>query len=330
MPHAPNRRDLARGIAIAGLLPVIGWRAVAQQPWPTKPIRLVVGAPPGGSLDQIARRVQPGLQQALGVSIVVDNKAGGSGAIAAVHVAQAAPDGHTLLVIFDTHSANPALVSNLPYDARKDFEPIMQIGWSPMMLAVHPGTPHRTFADFVAAARAAPGKLHYGTVGAGSLAHLAMTEIANALKLEWANVPYKGGGPMMIDATAGHIPSAISSLPSMGPHVKGGKMRALAVTSPKRHPEFPDVPAVAELGVPGFAANAWWGLVAPARTPPEIVHRVHKVFVDVLRDPGVTESLVTQGGIVYELSTPEAFGRFMEGEIARWAKVVKDNGIKPD
>lgn len=330
MPHVPTRRDLAKGLAAAGFLPAIASEAAAQQPWPSKPIRLVVGAPPGGSLDQIARRVQPGLQQALGVSIVVDNKAGGSGAIAAAHVAQAPPDGHTLLVIFDTHSANPALVSNLPYDARKDFEPIMQIGWSPMMLAVHPGTPHKTFADYVAAARSAPGKLHYGTVGAGSLAHLAMTEIANALKLEWANVPYKGGGPMMIDAVAGHIPSAISSLPSMGPHVKGGKMRALAVTSPTRHPEFPDVPAIAELGVPGFAANAWWGLVAPSRTPPEIVARLHKAWVDVLRDPGVTESLVTQGGIVYELSTPDVFGRFLEAEIARWARVVRDNGIKPD
>lgn len=327
MHDLPTRRAFTI-LAAGGLAAVLSPSAAKAQAWPSKSIRFIVPFPPGGTLDQIARRVQPGLQKVLGVNVVVDNRGGASGSIGTAAAAHAPPDGYTVLMVFDTHAVNPTLIPGLGFDTLNDFAPIMQIGWAPMLLAVHPASPHRSFADLVAAAKAAPGKVAYGTVGQGSLAHLAMSQIANELKLSWTHVPYKGGGPLMNDAVAGHIPVAISSIASVGPHVKAGKMRGLAVTSPTRHPHYPDTPTVAELGLPGFAANAWWGLLAPARTPPEIVKRLHEAFARVLREPDVTESLVNQAGIVYELSTPDAFRKFVEGEIARWAKVVKDNDIK--
>ena len=329
MPHLPSRRDLAMLGAAAALSAAAAGRARAQA-WPAKPIKFIVPFPPGGTLDQIARRVQPGLQKELGVSVVIENRGGASGSIGTAAAAQAPPDGHTVLMVFDTHAVNPTLIAGLPFDTTRDFAPIMQIGWAPMLIAVHPSTPYNSFADLVAAAKAAPGKVPYGTVGQGSLAHLAMTQLGNLVGADWTHVPYKGGGPLTNDAVAGHVPVAIASIASVGPHVKAGKLRALAVTSPARHAQYPDTPTIAELGQPGFSANAWWGLLVPAKTPPEIVERLHKAFATVFRDPGVTESLVEQAGVVYTISSPEEFARFVEAEIARWAKVVKDNGIKPE
>ena len=300
------------------------------QSYPTKPIRFVVCFPAGGTLDQIARRVQPLLQKELGQTIIVENKGGASGSIGTAAVAQAPADGYTILMVFDTHAVNPTLIQGLSYDTLKDFAPVMKIGWSPMLLGVHAAQPYRTFADLVAATKSKPGTVPYGTVGQGSLAHLAMSQIANELSIDWTHVPYKGGGPLMNDATAGQVPVAIASLASIGPHVKSGKLRGLAVTSPARHKQFPDTPTVAELGIPGFSANAWWGIVVPAKTPPEIIQRLNQAFTIALKDPGVTETLVETAGIVYELSSPEDFGKFLETEIVRWAKVVKDNKIVPE
>ncbi len=324
--------NLMRAMATAGVLAVGLFTATAAQAqsYPAKPIRFVVCFPAGGTLDQIARRVQPLLQKELGQPIIVENKGGASGSIGTAAVATAAPDGYTILMVFDTHSVNPTLIQGLSYDTLKDFAPVMKIGWSPMLLGVHEATPYKTFADLAAAAKAKPGIVPYGTVGQGSLAHLAMSQIANELKLDWTHVPYKGGGPLMNDATAGQVPVAIASLASIGPHVKSGKLRSLAVTSPTRHKQFPDTPTIAELGIPGFSANAWWGIVVPAKTPPEIIQRLNQAFTTAFKDPGVTETLVETAGIVYELSTPDAFGTFLEGEIARWAKVVKDNKIVPE
>lgn len=323
-----DRRAVVASLAAAGVLPLS--TGAGAQAWPAKPIRFIVPFPPGGTLDQIARRIQPGLQKELGVNIVVENRGGASGSIGTAAAAQASPDGYTVLMVFDTHAVNPTLIPGLSFDTVKDLAPVMQIGWAPMLLAVHPSTPYKSFQDFVAAAKAAPGKVPYGSIGQGSLAHLAMSQVGNELKVEWNHVPYKGGGPLTNDAIAGHVPAAIASIASVGPHVKAGKLRGLAVTSPTRHPHYPDTPTIAELGLPGFAANAWWGLLVPARTPPEIIKRLHQAFTTVFKDPGVTETLVAQAGIVYELSSPEAFGRFVEGEIARWAAVVKANNIKAE
>jgi tripartite-type tricarboxylate transporter receptor subunit TctC len=312
-----------------GVLTLVGPLAPASaQPYPTKqPIRLIVPFPPGGALDQIARRAQAALQKELGQSIIIENKGGASGSIGTAAMTTAAPDGYTILMVFDTHAVNPALIPNLPYDTLKDIAPIIQIGSAPMVLATHASTSYMSFAELIAAAKAKPGAVPYGTVGQGSLAHLAVSQIANTLGVQLTHVPYKGGGPLTNDALAGHVPVAISSLPLLGTHVKSAKLRGLAVTSPTRHPQYPDTPTVAELGIPGFAANAWYGMVAPAKTPPEIIARLNAAFRAALLDPGVKESLVDQSGINYELTTPEAFGAFIEAEIARWAKVVKDNNI---
>lgn len=314
----------------ATLAPLAGSAPASAQAYPSKPVRLIVPFPPGGTLDQIARRVQPLMQKELGQTFIVENKGGASGSIGAAAAAQAAPDGYTILMVFDTHAVNPTLIANLAYDTLKDFAPIMKIGSAPMLLATHTSTSYRTFADVVAAAKAKPGTVPYGTVGQGSLAHLAMSQIGNILQADWSHVPYKGGGPLTNDAIAGHIPLAISSVASIGPHVKSGKMRGLAVTSPERHPQYPDTPTIAELGVPGFSANAWWGLLVPAKTPPEIIARLHAAFKASFLDSGVQQTLVEQAGVGYELTSPEAFQAFLEAEVQRWAKVVKDNNIKPE
>lgn len=327
--------SLVRLLAIAvvctvgPMLAVTAPSALAQT-YPSKPVRFIVPFPPGGTLDQIARRVQPLLQKELGQTIVIENKGGASGSIGTAAAAQAAPDGYTVLMVFDTHAVNPTLIANLSYDTLKDFAPIMKIGSAPMILGTHPSTPYKSFAELVAAARAKPGAVPYGTVGQGSLAHLAMSQIANDLGISWSHVPYKGGGPLTNDAVAGHVPVAISSIASLGPHVKAGKLVPLAVTSPARHPHYPNTPAIAELGLPTFQANAWWGLLVPARTPPAIVQRLHEAFTAAFKDEGVKRTLVDEAGIVLELSSPEAFGTFLEAEVARWAKVVQDNKIKPE
>lgn len=326
--------NLMRALALAcvlvsGLLGTAPALAQAQN-YPSKPIRFVVPFPAGGTLDQIARRVQPVLQRELGQTIIVDNKGGASGSIGTAQVAMAAPDGYTILMVFDTHSVNATLIQGLSYDTLKDFASVMKIGSSPMLLGVHDATPYKSFADLLAAAKSKPGTVPYGTVGQGSLAHLAMSQIGNELGVDWTHVPYKGGGPLMNDATAGQVPVAIASLASIGPHVKSGKLRGLAVTSPTRHKQFPDVPTVAELGLPNFSANAWWGIIVPAKTPPAIIQRLHQAFTVSFKDPGVTETLVDTAGITYELSSPEAFTTFLESEMARWANVVKSNKIIPE
>ena len=326
-----SRRDAARSLAMtAGGLAFATPRQLLAQDYPTKPIKFVVPFPPGGTLDQIARRIQPILQRELGQTIVIENKGGASGSIGTAAVAQAAPDGYTVLMVFDTHAVNQTLIKNLAYDTLKDFDSIMKIGSAPMILGAHPSTPYNSFADIVAAAKAKPGAVPYGTVGQGSLAHLAMSQIANELKVQWTHVPYKGGGPLTNDAVAGHVPLAISSIASLGPHVKAGKLRPIALTSSSGHPHYPGVPTIASLGVPNFSASAWWGLIVPAKTPATIIARLHKAFLACFNDPGVMKSLVDEAGLVYELSSPEQFTAFLKGEIDRWAKVVKDNNITGD
>jgi tripartite-type tricarboxylate transporter receptor subunit TctC len=296
------------------------------QSWPTKPIRIIVPFPPGGTTDQIARHVQPHLERSLGVSIVIDNRGGASGVIGTNLAAKAQPDGYTWLLVFDTHGVNPALVPDIPYDTVKDFSPVMLIGKSPMVITVHPSTPYKTFADVLAAARGQAGGVSLGTIGAGSLAHLAMTLISKGLKVPLTHVPYKGGGPLIIDAVAGHVPVAIASAALLGPYIKDGRLRAIAVTSPTRFPQLPNVPTISEQGLPRFDAESWWGLLAPAKTPALILARMHDEMAKALRQPVVQERLEPQG-LVFYISSPDALGNLIESEIARWAKVVKENKI---
>jgi tripartite-type tricarboxylate transporter receptor subunit TctC len=298
----------------------------AAQAWPPKTIRIIVPFPPGGTTDLIARRAQPLLERNLNVSILIENRGGASGAIGTQTAVAAPPDGATFVLVFDTHGANPSLLPNLPFDTMRDLAPVMLIGTSPMIITAHQSAAYKSFADVIAAAKAIAGAVPYGTIGAGSLAHLTMSQIGNALDVTMTHVPYKGGGPLVNDAIGGHVPVAIASIALFSPHVKSGALRALAVTSAKRATQLPDVPTVSELRIPGFDAEAWWGLLAPAKTPPEIVARMNAAMADALNDPMVKQNLSEQG-VDYRLSKPDAFGGFIESEIKRWAKVVKDNNI---
>ena len=304
------------------------WPAPASraQDWHAKSIRIIVPFPPGGTTDQIARRVQPYLEQDLKATIVIENRGGASGAIGTQAAAFSPPDGTTFLMVFDTHAVNPSLQPNLPFDTLKDLAPIMLIGKSPMVITSHPATSYKSFEDVISASRKTPGSVAYGTIGVGSLAHLAMTQIANKLDVTLTHVPYKGGGPLTTDAIGGHVPLAIASVALLSPQIRAGALRPLAVTSPKRYAQLPDTPAVAEISVPGFDAHAWWGFLAPAKTSSVIIGRMNAALGKALQDPAVRQSLSEQG-VEYELSTPEAFGRFLESEIPRWAKVVRDNKI---
>jgi tripartite-type tricarboxylate transporter receptor subunit TctC len=299
------------------------------QAWPSKQaIKFVAVFPPGGSVDQVARILQGPLQQQLGQSIIVENKGGASGSIGTAQVAAAAPDGYTFAVVFDTHGVNPSLIPGLPFDTKKDLAPVSLIGTSPMVLATHVGSEYKTFADVVAAAKAKK-NVSYGSIGSGSLGHLAMALLGKNGQIDWQHIPYKGGGPLMTDAVAGHVPLSIGSVFVTKPHIDSKRMRPLVVTTSKRAPDLPDVPTVAESGYPGFEAPAWWAILAPAKTPPEIIKRMNEEVSKALKNPEVAKKLDLQGIDVVG-GTPEAARVFIDKQIDIWAKVVKDNNIKPD
>ena len=299
------------------------------QAWPTKqPIKLIAVFPPGGSVDQVARILAPALQQALGQTVVVDNKGGASGTIGTGAVAASPPDGYTFAVVFDTHGVNPSLQPNLPFDTRKDLAPVALIGTGAMVLATHADSPFKSFKDVVAAAKAKK-NVTYGSIGSGSLGHLAMALLAKSDNLDLVHVPYRGGGPLMNDALAGHVPLSIGSVFLIKPHLDSKRLRALAVTTSQRSARLPDVPTVAESGYAGFDAPAWWAVLAPAKTPPEIVKRLNEEINRALDLPEVRDKLSAQGIDILR-TTPDAARLFIDKQIDIWAKVVKDNGIKPD
>ena len=301
--------------------------AIGHAQWPAQPIRIINPFPPGGSIDQISRLLQPHLQQGLGQSIVIENRVGASGSIGTAAAAKAAPDGYTWVFVFDTHGVNPSVMPNLPFDTLKDLTPVMLIGKGAMVVTAHSATPYKTFNEVVQAARANSGAISYGTIGSGSLAHLAMTAMGSTLKSTWTHIPYKGGGPLVSDGIAGHVPVTMATYALWAPHIASGRLRALAVTSPRRIAQLPDVPTVAELGVPGFEAQAWWGVLAPAGTPPAMIARMNAEIAKALKLPAVQERM-TQMGVDLSASSPEELGKFIAGEVERWGKVVREHNIK--
>jgi tripartite-type tricarboxylate transporter receptor subunit TctC len=303
--------------------------SAAAQTWPSKQvIKLVVVFPPGGSVDQVARILAPALQAQLGQSIIVENKGGAAGAIGTAQVAKSAPDGYTFAVVFDTHAVNPALNPNLGFDTRKDLEPITIVGTAAMVLAAHAPNEFKTMADVLTAAKAKT-TVSYGSIGNGSLGHLAMALVGKNNGLQWQHIPYKGGGPLMNDALAGHVPLSIGSVFLLKPHIDSGRLRPLVVTSSKRSPELPSVPTMAESGIAGFDAPAWWAVVAPAKTPPDILQRMNDALTTVLKMPDVAKKLDAQGIDVVG-GSPEAARKWIDAQMDVWAKVVKDNAIKAD
>ncbi|WP_341912452.1 tripartite tricarboxylate transporter substrate binding protein [Polaromonas sp. YR568] len=299
------------------------------QTWPAKqPIKLVAVFPPGGSVDQVARILAVPLSQQLGQNIIVENKGGASGSIGTAAVAAAPADGYTFAVVFDTHGVNPSLIPGMPFDTRKDLAPVTLIGTSPMVLATFAASEYKSFADVVAAAKAKK-NVNYGSIGSGSLGHLAMALLGKSGNIDWQHVPYKGGGPLMTDAVAGHVPLSIASVFVTKPHIDSGRLRPLAVTTSKRSPDLPNVPTVAESGFAGFDAPAWWAILAPAKTPPEVLKRMNEEVNKALKNPEIAKKLSAQG-IDIVGGTPDSARVFIDKQIDTWAKVVKDNGIKAD
>ncbi len=301
--------------------------AQAQTTWPSKPGKIVAGFPPGGSVDQVARLLAQELSTQLGQQFIVDNRTGASGSIGAQAVASAPADGLTIGVVFDTHAVNPSLIPNLPFNTTKDLASVMLIGTSPNAIVAHVSQPYKDFRDVLAAAKAKPGSVAFGSIGSGSLGHLAMTQIGNIKGVEFTHIPYRGGGPLMTDALGGQVPLAIGTVFLVNQHVKGGKLKALAVTSLKPSPQFPGVGTVADQGVPGFEALAWWGVIVPAKTPPEIIKRLNEELNKALKKPAVAEKLSSQGMDIVG-GPPAALDKFLATEIPRWAKVVADNRIR--
>ena len=301
--------------------------AFAQSAWPSrKPITLVAVFPAGGSVDQVARIISQPLSQELGQTVIVDNKGGASGTIGTSFVTQSPPDGYTFAVVFDTHGVNSSIYPNLSYDAQKDLTPLILVGTSPMVLATYTGSEYKTFADVMTAAKANK-NVSYGTIGNGSLGHLSMVLLAKNAHVEWTHIPYKGGGPLMTDAVASHVPLSMASVFVTKPHIDAQRLRPLAVTSKKRSPDLPSVPTIEELGYPGFEAPSWWALLAPAKTPADVVKKMNEALNKVLKNPEVAKKLDAQGIDIIG-GTPESAKAFIDNQITTWAKVVKENNVR--
>ena len=319
---------LLRAAAAAAM--VLCALAAYAQTWPTKPVKFVVPYPPGGSTDPMARLIAAKLTDSLGQPFIVENRAGASGTIGTAFVAKSPADGYTFVFVFDYHAVNPFLIPDLPYDTAKDLAPVMLIGTAPMAIATSVSKPYRTFADVVAAAKAKPGAISIGSVGNGSLGHLTMVLVQQTAGISLVHIPYKGGGPMTSDAVGGQIDLAIGSVAVITPHVTGGKLRAIAVTGDTRSRALPDVPALAEQGLPGFSALAWWGVFAPAGTPKPVLDKFHAELVKAFNLPDVRKLLTETLGIDLVVGTPEGLAAWLDSQMRRWGKVVKDNNIRAD
>jgi tripartite-type tricarboxylate transporter receptor subunit TctC len=301
--------------------------SASAQEWPTKVVKFVSPYPPGGSVDPLARLFAAKLGDSLKQQFIVENRTGASGIIGTDYVAKSAPDGYTWVFIFDTHAVHQALNPKLPFDPLKDFAPVMIVGTAPMAITTAAGKPYKSFKDVLAAAKANPDKLTIGNVGNGSLGHLATILLNQAAGIRLVPVPYKGGGPLSTDVMGGQIDFAMASTAAQAQHVKGGKMRALALTGDKRSHTMPDVPTLSELGVPWQGAYAFWGILAPAGTPRPIVDKLVAELNRTLKQADVNKTLTETLGMDVVALGPEATQKWIADNMARWGKVVKDNNI---
>jgi tripartite-type tricarboxylate transporter receptor subunit TctC len=319
---------LTRRSLILGAMALPSARPAFGQPAAGNITRIVVPFPPGGTVDPIARMAQPGLQQRLNTTIVIENKPGASGSIGTAMVAKSPPDGSNWVFVFDTHAVNPFL-QTLPFDTEKDLEPVLLIGTAPNVLATNPERPFKTFADVVAAAKAKPDGITYGSIGSGSLGHLTMVLLSQRAGIRMVHVPYRGGGPLMNDALAGHIDLAIGSAALITPQVNGGKLRALVQTSATRVSALGEVPTAIESGFPGFESYAWWGSFTAGGTPRSIVDRFSNALAETLREPAIT-SRIEALQIKLQLGGPDEQRKFLAEQMKLWGPVVKENNIKSD
>jgi tripartite-type tricarboxylate transporter receptor subunit TctC len=301
--------------------------AVAQAPYPQKAIRFLVGFPPGGTNDIVARLLAPKMSEYLGQSVVVENRGGANTAIATDVAAHAAPDGYTILLNAPGHATNPSLMK-LPFDSVKGFAFITIAAESQNLLVVHPSFPPRNVKELIAVSKKyPPGTINYGSSGTGTTVHLSAELFQFMTGVKWTHIPYKGGGPAVVDLLAGQHVIYFGNVPTVIQHARAGRLRALAVTGPKRTPAAPDIPTVAESGVPGYEVTTFYGVSAPAKTPRPIIDRLHAEIVRALATPELRDRLKGQGAEPVG-NTPEQYTAFMVGEIAKWAKVIKAAGIK--
>jgi tripartite-type tricarboxylate transporter receptor subunit TctC len=297
------------------------------QGYPTKAIRLIATQPPGAGTDRAARIIGQRLAVSLGQQIVVDNRGGASGNIATELVAKALPDGYTLLITTPAHAINPGFNPSVSYDPVKDFAPITQLTAQAFLIVVHPSVPAKSVKELIAFSKGKKGGMTYGTAGIGVTGHLAMELLTKLGRFEAAHVPYKGGGPAIVDLIAGQVDAAIVSLPALLPHVRSGKANAIAVTSLQRSVHLPDVPTVSESGFPGYEVTSWYGLLAPARTPKSIVSRLYEEVSAILKAPEIRSRLAADGAEPVG-TTPEQFTEYIKAEVIKWARVAKESGAK--
>ena len=330
-------RSLGRFSVVKCLLPALMIAIVATlivsdaaaQQYPSKPIRLIVPFTPGGTTDILARVVGQKLGEAVGVQVVIDNRPGAAGNIGAEVAAKSAPDGYTLLMgHIGTLAVNPWLYAKLPYDPIRDFAPITLVAMVPSMLVVNPKVPAKSVKELIALAKSRPGQLNYGSTGAGGTPYLAVEYFKLMAGLNIVEIPYKGAAPLTTELMAGDISLTITGIPALLPHVKSGRLRALAVSSAKRSAAVPDLPTIAEAGLPGYEATSWYGVLAPAGTPREIIAKLNAGIVKGMKQPDAADLLTAEGAEPVG-STPEEFAAFVKSELARWGEVIRATGAKP-
>lgn len=305
------------------------WAQVADK-YPNKPIRMLVGFPPGGSTDILSRQVGMRLADSLGQQVVIDNRAGAAGNLASELVGKGNPDGYTLLMAtVSSHGINPGLYKKLPYDPVKDYAPVTLIASYPLILAVNPGVPVKNVKDLIALAKSKPGAVRFGSSGNGSPGHLSGEIFKGMAAVDLVHVPYKGGAPSTLAVLSGEVQITFATLPGAMPHIKSGKLNGPAVTTAKRSPALPEVPTIAESGLPGFDVSSWAGLMAPVGTPKDIVHKLNTAAVKALASLEMRERLANEGAEPVG-NTPEQFAAFVKVELAKWAQAIKQAGAQID
>ena len=320
--------NIAR-LACTALAAAAAGAAFAQAGYPSKPVRMVVPSSAGGGTDIVARIIAPELSKRLGQQVVIDNRPG-AGTMIGIEVAAKSPaDGYTLLMGLSTLAINSALYKKVPYDPQRDFAPITQAVSSASIIVVHPSVPVHSVKALIVFARARQGQLNYASAGTGTYPHMTMELFLSMAKLKMVHIPYKGTGPAMIDMVAGQVATMAATILTGMPQIRAGRLRPLGITSAARSPIVPDIPTVAEAGLPGFESVQWYGVLAPARTPKDIITRLHDEVTRVLQQPEIKERLAGDGADLVG-STPEEFTRYIQSELTKWAKVARDAGIQPE
>jgi tripartite-type tricarboxylate transporter receptor subunit TctC len=311
------------------LVAALGFAAHAQEFPSRQPVKLIVTFAPGGGSDTIARTLNAKMGEALGQVVIVENKAGAGGAIATDFVAKSAPDGYNVLFTVSSHSINQALVPGLPFDTERDLRGVTLIGALPQVLAVHPSVAANNLQEWIALGKKDPRSLQYATGGIGSPGHFAGALLQSMGKLQLVHVPYRGAGPAMADVMGGQVPAVLGTLSGLLPHIKGGKLKAIAVTSKQRSPLIPDVPTIAESGFPGYESDTWIGTFVPRATPNDVVNKLHRATLAALKDPAVAARMESQAGIIIG-GSPAELDALVASEIQQFTRVVREQGLKPE